>query len=285
MPPPFIRPASTSTYRCQSAHKLLELDDRFSLFKRSRCNTVLDLAAAPGGFAQVALERMSALSPGAALPSPKVIGVDLRPIDPLPGLVAVRCDILRHQDVLRRVRDELALEEGEGEGEEDVGAARRSIGVVLHDGVSVVRGQRACSVTYGQCQMAMSALQLACAVLRAWGDPGTTGGPGEGRADAPLPFFVTKAMRCGHLPRVLRAAKSRFFAVKEHRPAACKPGSPETFLVMCGLKSPSNSSGAVFSLPPLPEDGPQRAGGVVWFCLGCGHTRIGCRPCPACSPG
>lgn len=47
-------------YRCQSALKLLELDCMFHIFTQSKCQTVLDLAAAPGGFAQVALHQMRA---------------------------------------------------------------------------------------------------------------------------------------------------------------------------------------------------------------------------------
>ncbi|CAJ1991250.1 FtsJ-like methyltransferase [Leishmania donovani] len=45
-------------YRCQSALKLLEINDRYRIFHRLRPSTVVDLAAAPGGFAQVALELM-----------------------------------------------------------------------------------------------------------------------------------------------------------------------------------------------------------------------------------
>lgn len=274
-------PPPPSVYRCQSAYKLIELDAKFSIFKRSQCNTVLDLAAAPGGFAQVALERMHALSASAAHATPhhapKVIGVDLRPIDPLPGLVPIRCNILNHQDVLRRVGIEVR---GLGEGGGAAGA-KRAVNVVLHDGVSVVSGQRSLSVTYSQNQMTLSALQLACKVLQQYGSPRTCG---TGSGNEPPSFFVTKIMRSRHFPQVLRAAKSRFVTVEVFRPAACRPSSPETYAVMWGLRGGRavDYEDSVFSLAPLPEDARAGPAGVVWFCLGCGKTRVGCRPCPAC---
>lgn len=280
-------------YRCQSAHKLAELDAKFGIFKRAGCNTTLDLAAAPGGFAQVALERMTAAAAAAtvvpARPSPMVIGVDLRPIEPLPGLVTVRCNILHHHEICKHVRRVMDADQRASTGAR--GSPRgRAVKVITHDGVSVVQGQRALSVTYSQNQMTLSALQLACIVLDTHGCSSTTG---DGKSGGGPSFFVTKMMRSGHFSHVVRAAKGRFDTVEVHRPAACRPESRETYLVMWGLRRDSlkgrhgaagdTLSNALFSLPPAPEDALHYSDRVVWFCLGCGQNRIGCRPCPVCS--
>jgi 23S rRNA (uridine2552-2'-O)-methyltransferase len=70
---PYVARAKAHGYRSRAAYKLLELDDRFHLLKPGA--RVVDLGAAPGGWAQVALER------GAA----KVVGVDLLEMEPIAG--------------------------------------------------------------------------------------------------------------------------------------------------------------------------------------------------------
>jgi 23S rRNA (uridine2552-2'-O)-methyltransferase len=70
---PYVRAAQQAGWRSRAAFKLLELDQRFQIIPRG--GAVLDLGAAPGGWAQVALAQ------GAA----RVIGIDLLPIDPLEG--------------------------------------------------------------------------------------------------------------------------------------------------------------------------------------------------------
>ena len=77
---PYVAEAKARGWRSRSAFKLMELDDRFHLLRRGK--RVVDLGAAPGGWSQVAVDR------GAAM----VVGVDLLPIDPLPGATFVRGD-------------------------------------------------------------------------------------------------------------------------------------------------------------------------------------------------
>ena len=69
------RKAKSEGLRARSAYKLAELDDRFRLLRRG--DRVVDLGAWPGGWLQVALERIG--------PSGRLIGVDVVPIDPLPA--------------------------------------------------------------------------------------------------------------------------------------------------------------------------------------------------------
>ena len=77
---PYVRAAKEQGRRSRAAFKLIELDDRFHLIRPGlRC---VDLGAAPGGWAQVLVER------GAT----KVVGVDLLHVDPVPGATILEGD-------------------------------------------------------------------------------------------------------------------------------------------------------------------------------------------------
>ncbi|HRR67184.1 MAG TPA: RlmE family RNA methyltransferase [Methanomassiliicoccales archaeon] len=88
----YYRKAKQLDYRSRASFKLMQLDERFSLFKEGM--TVVDLGAAPGGWLQVAAERVG--------PRGRVIGVDLQPIEPLEGVRTIKGDVRR-----KEVREEL----------------------------------------------------------------------------------------------------------------------------------------------------------------------------------
>ena len=77
---PYVAAAKRQGWRSRAAFKLLELDDRFGVIHRGA--RILDLGSAPGGWSQVAVAR------GAGL----VVGVDLLPVDPIPGAVQILGD-------------------------------------------------------------------------------------------------------------------------------------------------------------------------------------------------
>jgi 23S rRNA (uridine2552-2'-O)-methyltransferase len=81
----YVRKARKEGYRSRAAYKLLEIDAKEKLFRAGQ--TVLDLGAAPGGWAQVAAQKVK---PG------KVIAIDLLPVAPIPG-VEVRKGDFREQ--------------------------------------------------------------------------------------------------------------------------------------------------------------------------------------------
>jgi 23S rRNA (uridine2552-2'-O)-methyltransferase len=70
----YHRRAQAAGYRARSAYKLADLDRRYRLLGRG--HRVVDLGAWPGGWLQVAAERVG--------PEGRLVGVDLAPIDPLP---------------------------------------------------------------------------------------------------------------------------------------------------------------------------------------------------------
>ena len=77
---PYVVAAKQQGWRSRAAFKLLELDDKFHLIRRSAL--VVDLGAAPGGWSQAAVQR------GAG----RVVGVDLLPLDPVPGATLLQGD-------------------------------------------------------------------------------------------------------------------------------------------------------------------------------------------------
>ena len=75
---PYVARAKREGMRSRAAFKLMEIDDKARFLKKGA--RVVDLGAAPGGWAQVAAKRVHAPAQG------RVIGIDLLDIDPLPGV-------------------------------------------------------------------------------------------------------------------------------------------------------------------------------------------------------
>lgn len=97
--------AKQQGYRARSAYKLKQLDETADLFADG--DTVVDLGAAPGGWLQVAAEKVG--------PQGKVVGVDLQRIDDLePHQVTTMRGDMTEEQTRDRLRRELGAEEGEG---------------------------------------------------------------------------------------------------------------------------------------------------------------------------
>jgi 23S rRNA (uridine2552-2'-O)-methyltransferase len=91
---PYVHRARAEGYRSRSAYKLIEIAKRDRLARPG--DHVVDLGAAPGGWAQALAERVGR--------SGRVIAVDLLEIAPIPGVTIVRGDF-REETVLRRLKD------------------------------------------------------------------------------------------------------------------------------------------------------------------------------------
>ncbi len=95
---PYVAEARRLGYRSRAAFKLIQLDDRFHILKRGA--RVVDLGAAPGGWAQVAAERVDGNGRG------RVIAVDLLEMEPLPGVEVMQLDF-SDEDAPDRIREML----------------------------------------------------------------------------------------------------------------------------------------------------------------------------------
>lgn len=83
---PYVARAKREGMRSRAAFKLMEIDDKAHFLKKGA--RVVDLGAAPGGWAQVAAKRINAPAQG------RVIGIDLLDIEPLPGVEFTQLDFL-----------------------------------------------------------------------------------------------------------------------------------------------------------------------------------------------
>ena len=93
---PFVQMAQKEGYRSRAAYKLLEIDDKDHLFKPGL--VVVDLGATPGGWCQVAANKIG--------PTGKIIALDLLPLDPLRGVEFIQGDF-RDEDVLNKLEASL----------------------------------------------------------------------------------------------------------------------------------------------------------------------------------
>jgi len=93
---PYVHRARAHGYRSRAAYKLIEIADREGFARPG--DAVVDLGAAPGGWAQALAERVGR--------SGRVVAVDLLEIAPIPGVAVVRGDF-REETVLQRLEDAL----------------------------------------------------------------------------------------------------------------------------------------------------------------------------------
>jgi 23S rRNA (uridine2552-2'-O)-methyltransferase len=80
---PYVKRAKAEGYRSRAAYKLIELDERFGFLKGAK--RIVDLGIAPGGWTQVARQR---------LPQAVIVGIDLLPTDPIEGVDILLLDFM-----------------------------------------------------------------------------------------------------------------------------------------------------------------------------------------------
>jgi 23S rRNA (uridine2552-2'-O)-methyltransferase len=81
---PYVARAKREGFRSRAAFKLAQIDDKHHLLKRGA--RVVDLGAAPGGWSQVAAERVG--------PSGRVVAIDILAMAPVPGVEFMQLDFL-----------------------------------------------------------------------------------------------------------------------------------------------------------------------------------------------
>ncbi|ATU72514.1 RlmE family RNA methyltransferase [Komagataeibacter rhaeticus] len=192
---PYVQAAQKQGWRSRAAFKLIELDDRFHLIRPG--TRVVDLGAAPGGWTQVAVKR------GAA----EVVGVDLLPVDPVPGATVIEGDF-NDPDMPDRLTGLLG-------GRADLvmsDMAPNTTGHAPTDHLRIIG-------------LAELALHFATRIL------------------APDGAFVAKVFQGGSEKQMLADLKRLFTQVRHAKPPASRKESSELYVVATGFRGLDTAEG------------------------------------------
>lgn len=190
---PYVIRAKEEGYRSRAAYKLKELNAAVKFLKK-KCR-VVDLGATPGGWTQVVLEEVDHFHPAT-----QVVGLDINPMEPLPGSLFLHMDFTLPEAV------DVLLEKLTG-----------PVDVVLSDMAPPASGhpQTDHLRIIGLVEMA---LDFALQVLA----PGGT--------------FVAKVWQGGSDKELLTLLKKNFTKVRHIKPPASRKDSAETYVVAEGFK-------------------------------------------------
>jgi 23S rRNA (uridine2552-2'-O)-methyltransferase len=186
---PYVAAARREGYRSRAAYKLAEIDARFGLLKPGR--RVVDLGAAPGGWSQVAAERVRSVEGKG-----QVVAIDLLAMEPLAGVESIALDFMdpaapgRLEAMLRGGRADVVLSDMAAPG---TGHART-------DHLRIVG-------------LAEAAAEFACEVLERGG------------------AFVCKVFQGGSERALLDRLKRAFATVRHVKPPASRAESAEMYVV------------------------------------------------------
>jgi len=188
----YYRKAKKLNYRSRASFKLMQIDERFHIF--SSGDRVVDLGAAPGGWLQVAVNLVGE--------DGRVVGIDLRPIKPVPGAETLIGDIRSPESIT-------ALRELIGEAD-----------VIISDMAPNISG--AYSTDHARSvDLCMYCLQVADTLLRQGGN------------------VVMKVFQGDMMEILLRETERRFDNVRLHSPEASRKTSSELYVIAKGFRGPS----------------------------------------------
>ena len=195
---PYVKRAKAEGYRGRAAFKILELDDKYRFLVPGA--RVLDLGCAPGGWCQVAVDRVNALGARAGKPVGRVVGIDLKEVEPILGAELHQLDFMS-EGADDRVKEWLG------------GSAT----VVMSDMAASASGHKQTDhlriVAMGE-----AAAELAFDVLEEGGT------------------FVAKVLAGGAESGLQTILKQKFEKVANAKPPASRADSAEKFVVATGFR-------------------------------------------------
>ncbi|WP_330998953.1 RlmE family RNA methyltransferase [Mangrovicoccus algicola] len=195
---PYVQRARREGFRGRAAYKISEIDDKYRFLVPGA--RVVDLGCAPGGWCQVAVQRINALGEKSGKRVGTILGVDLQEVEPIAGAE------LHQLDFLSEGADDLV--KGWLGGEADVvmsDMAAASSGHKQTDHLRIIA-------------LVEAAAELAFDVLT----PGGT--------------FVAKVLAGGAEQGLQATLKQRFDKVVHVKPAASRSDSSEKFVVATGFR-------------------------------------------------
>jgi 23S rRNA (uridine2552-2'-O)-methyltransferase len=195
---PYVIRAKKEGFRGRAAYKIKELDDRYGFLKAGA--RVVDLGCAPGGWCQIAVDRVNALGQNPKKPVGTVLGVDLQEVEPIAGAEIHQLDFLA-DDADAKVKDWLG-------GRADVVMSDMAAAASGHKGTDHLR----------IVALVEAALAFAFDVLE---DGGT---------------FVAKVLAGGAENEMQTLLKKNFRKVANVKPPASRADSSEKFVVAMGYR-------------------------------------------------
>lgn len=197
---PYVKRATAEGMRGRAAYKILELDDKYRFLVPGA--RIVDLGCAPGGWCQVAVQRVNALGERSGKAQGLVLGVDLQEMEPVAGADFHLLDFL----------DEGAddLVKGWLNGPADVVMSDMAASASGHKQTDHLRIMALCD----------AAAYFSMDVLREGGT------------------FVAKVLAGGAEGDLMKVLKRRFTKVANVKPPASRADSSEKFVVATGFRGP-----------------------------------------------
>lgn len=192
---PYVVRSKLDNYRSRSAYKLLDINEKFNLLKPGL--TIIDLGCAPGGWSQVASSLTKSENE-----FPKIIGIDLLPIDPIPGVIALQKDFF-DADIKDTIIELLQTNEGVDIVMSDMAA--NTTGHKMTDHLRII-------------SLCEEAYELAINILKPGG------------------HFIAKIFLGGSENILLSKIKLRFKTVKHFKPKSSRKDSSELYLIALNFK-------------------------------------------------
>ena len=193
---PYVVQAKRLGYRSRAAFKLKEIDDRFRFLSPGK--RVVDLGAAPGGWSQVAIERVNALG-NSAPPVGKVVSIDRSEIETLPGATILKFDI-SEETISEKVKLYLG-------GLSDVVLSDMASPATGHTSTDHIRIMGLLELAFNFAQTVLS----------------------------PNGVFLGKVLKGGTENTLLNQMKKKFKMTKHIKPKASRQDSRESYIIATGF--------------------------------------------------
>lgn len=191
---PYVAAAKAKGFRSRAAFKLMEIDDKYRLLKPGK--RVIDLGAAPGGWTQIAADRVKSTEGRG-----QVVAIDLLPVDPIAGATILHLDFMHDsapdklKDLIREGKADIVLSDMAAEG----------TGHTKTDHLRIIG-------------LAEAAADFACDVL------------------VPGGAFLCKVFQGGTEKDLLELLKRSFTTVRHVKPPASRQGSAELYVLATGFR-------------------------------------------------
>ncbi len=194
---PYVAKAQKEGYRARAAFKIIEIDEKFHLFRNGQ--VVVDLGAAPGSWSQYVARKY---------PKSKIFAMDLLEIKPINNVEFYQGDFTT-DEALKWLEDKLNLShEQAGKGTADVVMSDMAPNTVGHKKTDHIR----------QMVLLEYAFDFALHALKIGGT------------------FVAKSFTGGTTNDLLKQIKEHFEDVHHIKPPASRKDSVEMFIVAMGFK-------------------------------------------------